>query len=211
MDGSDAWDLDAALGYGRELLCGKRVRLREARESDFEQLTRWWADPQTSVFQSNYLRPTPAPTVSDMMRAWGANIGADTGFAIVTYDGGDGGDGGAAADGAGDEGELIGQISLFGVTKNRCGTLGVVIGREHWGDGLGTEAVRLMVGYGFAEMALHRVELAVYAYNERALRSYTSVGFREEGRRKENAFHGGRWHDELVMAILEDDWRAANP
>ena len=68
MDGSDAWDLDDALGYGRELLCGKRVRLREARESDFEQLTRWWADPQTSVFQSNYLRPTPAPTVSDMMR-----------------------------------------------------------------------------------------------------------------------------------------------
>jgi RimJ/RimL family protein N-acetyltransferase len=208
MDGSDAWDLDDALGYGRELLRGKRVRLREARESDFEQLTRWWADPQTSVFQSNYLRPTPAPTVSDMMRAWGANIGADTGFAIVTHDDGDDS---VAGDGADDEGELIGQISLFGVTKNRCGTLGVVIGREHWGDGLGTEAVRLMVGYGFAEMALHRVELAVYAYNDRALRSYASVGFREEGRRKENAFHGGRWHDEVFMAILEDDWRADNP
>ena len=202
MDGSDAWDMDDALAYGRGLLCGKRVRLREARETDFERLTRWWADPQTSIFQSNYLRPTPAPTVSDMMRAWGANVAADTGFAIVTNDGDD------ERYAQGGEGEVIGQISLFGVTKNRCGTLGVVIGREHWGDGLGTEAVRLMVGYGFAEMGLHRVDLGVYAYNQRAIRSYASVGFREEARRKEKAFHGGRWHDEVLMAILEDEWRA---
>jgi RimJ/RimL family protein N-acetyltransferase len=205
MDGSDSWDIDDALTYGRELLRGKRVRLREARESDFEQLTRWWADPQTAIFQSNYLRPTPAPTVSDMMRAWGANIAADTGFAIVTN--GDGAD--AASEG--DEGELIGQISLFAVSKNRSATLGIVIGREHWSNGLGTEAVQLMVDYGFAEMGLHRVELGVFSYNDRAIKSYTRVGFREEGRRRENNFHAGRWHDEVLMAILEDDWRTTHP
>lgn len=199
MDGSNPWDIDDALAYGRGLLSGKRVRLREARESDFEQLTRWWVDPQTSIFQSNYVRPTPSPTVSDMMRAWGANVAADTGFAIVT---------GGYADDKGDEGELIGQISLFAVTKNRCGTLGIVLGRDHWGDGLGTEAVRLMVRYGFVEMGLHRIQLGVYSYNERAIRSYTSVGFREEGRRPETAFHGGSWHDEVLMGILEHDWRA---
>ena len=202
MDGSDSWGLDHALAYGRDLLCGKRVRLREARESDFEQLTRWWADPQTSILQSMYLRPTPAPTVSDMMRTWGANVTADTGFAIVRNGEGD--------DDHDNDGELIGQVSLFGVTKSRCGTLGIVIGREHWSDGLGTEAVRLMVDYGFAEMGLHRVELGVFSYNDRAIKSYTRVGFREEGRRRENNFHAGHWHDEVVMAILEDDWRAAH-
>ena len=103
---------------------------------------------------------------------------------------------------------VIGQISLFGVTKNRCGTLGIVVGREYWGDGLGTEAVRLMVGYGFLEMGLHRVQLGVYAYNDRAIRSYTRAsGSAKRPAQAEISFHGGRWHDEVLMAILEDDWR----
>ncbi len=200
----EPWTLDDAVMYGGRLLRGKQVSLRESREEDFADLVRWWTDPAVSIFQTNYIRPTPAATVSDLMRSWGSNVGADAGFTIVeTATDGDESAGAGA-------GRVLGQVSLFGVTKNRGATLGIVIGREFWGRGLGTEAVRLITGYGFAEMGLHRIQLGVYAYNQRAIRSYRSAGFREEGRRREVAFHGDRWHDEVLMAVLADDWRAAD-
>lgn len=201
---SSAWSLDNAVAYGRGLLRGQRVTLRESREEDFERLAKWWADPSIAVLQSDYLRPTPAPTTSDLMRGWGANIGSDCGFTIELTPNDD------SEGQPTDSGRVIGQISLFGVTKNRCGTLGVVVGKQYWGNGLGTEAVRLMVRYGFVEMGLHRIQLGVYSYNDRAIRSYASSGFKEEGRRSESSYHGGTWHDEILMAILENEWWARN-
>jgi RimJ/RimL family protein N-acetyltransferase len=64
-----------------------------------------------------------------------------------------------------------------------------------------------MMRYGFAEMGLHRIELAVFAYNTRAQALYRSLGFTEEGRRREVVLHDGIFHDEIVMSILEDEWR----
>ncbi len=200
----EPWTLDDALTYGDRLLRGPHVTLRESREEDFAELVRWWADPNVSIFQTNFVRPTPAATVSDLMRSWGSNIAADAGFTIVETVSGD------EASSATGSGRVLGQLSLFGVTKNRCATLGIVLGREFWGQGLGTEAVRLIMGYGFAEMGLHRIQLGVYAYNQRAIRSYRAAGFSEEGRRREVVFHGDRWHDEVLMAMLADDWRSAS-
>ncbi|NED92049.1 GNAT family N-acetyltransferase, partial [Streptomyces sp. SID11233] len=45
-----------------------------------------------------------------------------------------------------------------------------------YGSGLGTEATRLIVGYGFEELGLHRLSLEVYAFNPRARRAYEKVG-----------------------------------
>ena len=64
MDDTTGWTLDDALAYGSDLLRGERVTLRESRESDFERLARWWADPAVAIFQSANVRPTPAPTVT---------------------------------------------------------------------------------------------------------------------------------------------------
>lgn len=77
---------------------------------------------------------------------------------------------------------------------------------DHWNAGLDSEAVQLVVRYGFAVLGLHRLQLGVYAFNDRAIASYTKVGFREEGRRRENVFHDGRWHDELLMGLLAYEW-----
>lgn len=201
----EPWNLDDALAYGRDLLRGERVSLRESREEDFACLARWWADPSVAILQTGYVRPTPATTVSDLMRGWSANIGSDAGFTIVENADGAGDD--PVADEAHEE-RVVGQLSLFGVTKNRGATMGIVVGKEFWSNGFGTEAVRLAVRYGFSEMGLHRIQLAVWDYNERAIRAYSSAGFREEGRRRETVFHGGRWHDEVLMALLADEWQA---
>ncbi|HEY7045232.1 MAG TPA: GNAT family protein [Nocardioidaceae bacterium] len=193
------WTIDQALDYASGLLRGERVSLRESTEDDFAVLARWWAEPAVSVLQTNFVRPTPATTVSDMMRGWNTNVGNDAGFTIVLNPEGSEG---------GQPGTVIGQVGLFGIGKNRTATLGIIVGTEYWGQGLGTEALRLAVGYGFVEMGLHRIQLGVYGYNDRAIRAYSKVGFREEGRQREAVYHDRRWHDELLMGILEHEWHS---
>ncbi|GAA1971788.1 GNAT family N-acetyltransferase [Kitasatospora viridis] len=72
--------------------------------------------------------------------------------------------------------------------------------------GLGTEAVRLTVGYGFERLGLHRVSLGVYAHNSRARRAYEKAGFVLEGTEREVIRVGDGWVDNHVMAVLDREW-----
>ena len=72
--------------------------------------------------------------------------------------------------------------------------------------GLGTEATRLIVGYGFERLGLHRISLEVYAFNPRARRAYEKAGFRPEGVLRESLRYDGEWIDATVMSILAPEW-----
>ncbi len=75
------------------------------------------------------------------------------------------------------------------------------------GRGLGQEATRLVLDHAFAVLNLHRVELRVLAFNAAAIASYQRAGFVIEGRERDSCRLEGRWHDDVVMAILEGDYR----
>jgi RimJ/RimL family protein N-acetyltransferase len=79
--------------------------------------------------------------------------------------------------------------------------------KDAWGHGYGTEATRLMVDHAFGTLGLHRVSLAVFEFNERAIRAYATCGFEVEGRAREAIWRDGRWWDELSMSVLEPQWR----
>lgn len=74
------------------------------------------------------------------------------------------------------------------------------------GKGFGTEAVRLTTEYGFESLHLHRIELEVYAFNERAHKAYKKCGYREEGIKRDGVYLGGKYHDVILMAALETDF-----
>lgn len=82
----------------------------------------------------------------------------------------------------------------------------IFIGPKGRGRGLGTEATRLIVGYGFEHLGLHRISLEVYAFNPRARRAYEKVGFRAEGVLRESLRYNGEWIDATVMSILAHEW-----
>src|SRR5690606_32220306 len=87
--------------------------------------------------------------------------------------------------------------------------LGIFIGeREYWGKGYGTDAMRLIVGYGFRELNLRRITLGLHSYNERALKSYQKVGFILEGRVRGEGLRDGVRYDSLYMGILREEWLA---
>jgi RimJ/RimL family protein N-acetyltransferase len=73
--------------------------------------------------------------------------------------------------------------------------------------GLGTEAVRLIVGYGFEQLGLHRIALEVYSFNPRARRAYEKAGFVVEGVLRDALRTPQGWADATVMAVLAGDWK----
>jgi RimJ/RimL family protein N-acetyltransferase len=82
----------------------------------------------------------------------------------------------------------------------------IALGPAGRGRGLGTEATRLIVGYGFEQLGLHRISLEVYSFNPRARRVYEKAGFRVEGVLRESLRYGGEWIDATVMSILASEW-----
>ncbi|MEV0633441.1 GNAT family protein [Streptomyces sp. NPDC050619] len=106
-------------------------------------------------------------------------------------------------------GELVGEVVLYewDPTARSC-TFRTLIGPRGRGRGLGTEATRLIVGHGFGQLGLHRVQLEVYGDNHRARRVYEKVGFVVEGVRREAALRDGEWTDDVLMAVLDREWAA---
>jgi RimJ/RimL family protein N-acetyltransferase len=72
--------------------------------------------------------------------------------------------------------------------------------------GYGTEAMKLVLAHGFDDMQLHRIELRVLARNKRAIRAYEKCGFVYEGTKREAALIDGEWFDDLMMAVLADEF-----
>ncbi|RFC71036.1 GNAT family protein [Streptomyces sp. AcE210] len=106
-------------------------------------------------------------------------------------------------------GVVVGEVVLYDWNPaNRSCTFRTLIGPRGRGRGLGTEATRLIVGYGFEQVGLHRIQLDVYSHNHRARRVYEKVGFVEEGTRRQSQLRDGAWLDEVVMSILSHEWDA---
>jgi len=74
------------------------------------------------------------------------------------------------------------------------------------GKGVGGLLLKSVVGAIFRDTDAHRVWLGVFPDNERARRAYQAVGFKAEGIARGNAFFGGVFRDELIMAILKTEW-----
>lgn len=90
----------------------------------------------------------------------------------------------------------------------RSCTFRTLIGPGGRGRGIGTEATRLIIGHGFGQLGLHRIQLEAYSYNRRALHVYEKVGFATEGIRREIELRDGEWVDEVMMALLDHEWAA---
>jgi RimJ/RimL family protein N-acetyltransferase len=100
---------------------------------------------------------------------------------------------------------LVGLRNIDGV--NGSARLAVLIGeRSDRGEGLGTEAVRLLLAYGFDYLGLRRVNLAVLEGNEPALRVYGKLGFVEEGRERKAQLRAGRYLDRLHFGLFREEF-----
>ncbi|WP_407549158.1 GNAT family protein [Streptomyces sp. Pv4-95] len=100
-------------------------------------------------------------------------------------------------------GDYLGDLALLGIdADNAHGVLRIALVPGATDRGIGTEAIRLLLDYAFDRVRLHRVQLEVFAHNDRARRAYEKCGFEVEGRMREALAWDGEWHDVLMMAVL---------
>jgi RimJ/RimL family protein N-acetyltransferase len=106
--------------------------------------------------------------------------------------------------------ELIGNCGLFNINHlERNGSVGIFIGnKDYWGKGYGREALTLIMRFGFDYLNLRNIMLKVFSFNERAIKSYLSIGFKEIGRRRKSIVMNGVEYDDVYMDILDEEFRA---
>jgi len=104
----------------------------------------------------------------------------------------------------------IGAVFLRSVDKvNGSGVVGIFIhDRRYLGKGYGTDALNALLDFGFGELRLERIELEVFDFNQRAIRSYQKAGFQTDAVMRRARFHRGDHHDVHIMSILREDWLA---
>ncbi|MGG3281916.1 GNAT family N-acetyltransferase [Paenibacillus solani] len=109
-----------------------------------------------------------------------------------------------------DDDQFIGDIALQDIDYvNRNANMRIAIGSdEHLGKGYGPEAMRLLLEYAYGILNLHRIELQVFDYNQRAIKAYEKVGFKREGVQRDALYYQHHYYDSIMMSMLEDEYRA---
>ena len=160
-------------------LRGERLLLRPAQDGDAQALTDILVEPEVARWWGH----NDIASVREEMRA-------QPSFVIVI--------GGAVA----------GWLQVHEETEPDYPSVAfdIVLAPAMHGRGLGQEALRLAIRH-FIERGHHRFSIDPSQANERAIRSYASVGFKPVGvlRAYERA-PDGTWRDGLLMDLLADEF-----
>ena len=175
-----------------EVLTGDLVVLRRHAPENVAAFRRWYADPEIA----RLARYQQTPMRSDEIdRFFEARVVGPDALTMAVHEK--------------STNRLVGTCAFSQLDgENGSAMYHITIGESDvWGRGYGTEATRLMLDHAFGTLALHRIALFVFEFNERAIRAYRRCGFVVEGRSHESIWRDGLWWDELAMSVLESDWR----
>lgn len=110
-----------------------------------------------------------------------------------------------------DNDEPVGTCRLKHIDLiNRKAELGIFIGEKScWNIGIGTEAIKLILDFGFNIINIRNIMLDVFSFNERAIKAYEKCGFKEIGRRRKSVVYGNNEYDEIYMDILSEEFEGS--
>jgi RimJ/RimL family protein N-acetyltransferase len=142
-------------------LRGPRLHIRRAHPKDAAASYRWFANPKVTTFLplagKGHL---PLESIEAYLTRVATSDRPDLAVTIERVDRGPIGCGG------------------FRNFDSAAAELSIVLGEpSSWGQGLGTEAMELLLAFAFGPLGLHRVWLIVRADNERAIRLFSRMGF----------------------------------
>ena len=181
---------------GLPVLEGRQVRLRELRATDAASLFAFLTAEEVARFIS-----PPPTTVEGFERfiAWTLRQRAAGTYACyaVTVAGFDA------------------AIGIFQVRELEPGfgtaEWGFAIGSAFWGTGVFQDAAALVVGFAFDTLGAHRLEARAAVRNGRGNGALRKMGAVQEGVLRQSFLRNGEYLDQVLWAIVEDDWRDAAP
>ena len=104
-------------------------------------------------------------------------------------------------------GALVGHVALSVREEDHSqAEIGFTLAREYHGQGLAFEAAASVLNYVFTGLRLHRVTATTDCENQRSVALLTRLGMRREGHFIKNIWFKGKWGDEFLYALLEEEW-----
>lgn len=172
-------------------LVGERIFLSPMSMADCEKFVEWMNDFGVTDYIG---RSVQVLTMAGEMEYLEKAKDKEATFSIIANENG--------------EEKLIGSVSINDINNiHRIGTLGIFIGDpEYRSKGYGAEAINLILDFAFRYMNLKNINLSVYEYNERAIKCYKKVGFKEYGRRRKSIYMNGKYYDRIFMDILDEEF-----
>jgi RimJ/RimL family protein N-acetyltransferase len=164
------------------------ITIRRATAADVPWLVDLYTDEDTEPFLGGR-NPRDAETIgAEVERS--LREPAKTGRMIVEVDG-----------------ERAGVMAFDETSEaNRIAHLGgVAVHPSFRGRGIADEAARTFQRYLIFELGFHRLELACYGFNDRAIRHSERVGFVREGVKRKAYLRHGEWQDAVQFALLRED------
>jgi RimJ/RimL family protein N-acetyltransferase len=83
---------------------------------------------------------------------------------------------------------------------------GIVLGRSHRGTGAASEAARLMAGFAFETLGVHRLETRASRISPGSISLLRKLGAVHEAHLRQSFAHGSEVVDDDLWAILKSDW-----
>lgn len=107
---------------------------------------------------------------------------------------------------------MIGEVSLIlRSTEARQAELGYIFHPDFHGFGYATEAGEALLRLGFEGAGMHRIYARCDVHNSASARVMERLGMRREAHFREHMRVKGAWDEELIYAMLEDEWQARRP
>jgi [ribosomal protein S5]-alanine N-acetyltransferase len=167
--------------------------IRSWRASDRDSLARHANDREIWINLRDRFPHPYTPADADAWLALAPELRPETNFAIAV------------------DGEAVGGIGLAlqEDVHRRSAEIGYWLGREYWGRGIATEALRATTEWGFAHLDLCRIYAAVFAWNPASARVLEKAGYALEGRLRRNVTKAGRTTDQWLYAITRESPESA--
>ena len=170
-------------------IVGEKIYLSPRSVDDAEKFAKWLNNYEIAKYLNQFTKTITVEGEKDYLSKVSTN---SYDFAIVDKE----------------TDELIGSISLMSINNiSRTAELGIFIGEEdHLSRGYGSEAINLLLNFGFNHTNLNNIMLKAIGFNKRALKAYEKCGFKVFGTWPKADFVNGEYHDLVYMYILKDDF-----
>ncbi|WP_414568649.1 GNAT family N-acetyltransferase [Nostoc sp. CCY 9925] len=108
------------------------------------------------------------------------------------------------------ENRLIGNCGIrVNDPELREANIGYELNPQYWGQGYATEAAQAILKFGFEELKMHRIWSWCVAENIASFRVLEKIGMHREGHLREKELIKGKWYDNFIYSIIENEWKTS--
>ena len=172
------------------VISSERLVLRELRMSDAQNVFNYFSKDEVTLYY-DLATFTSITQAEELIKIWNIRVVEGQGLRwAITLKGSD---------------ELIGTCGFHSLSEeNSRAEIGYEVTPAYWGKGIASEAVQLMLDFGFNELNLHRIEAFIDPEHHASRRVLLKSGMQTEGVLRDYFFEKGRYVDAELLSIITD-------